>query len=124
MKYCLSSVFQQVDSAVVCLLQQPQAKSYLHSRAWEPLTHCCPSAGRRDSLDAAVSSSSITNLHCVEGAELPADLPAVAPSTPAEPYLAPSVSLGAAQQQWLDLRIQNSRRWRLPGLQCLSTSES
>uniref|UniRef100_A0A672GZC2 Coiled-coil protein 142 C-terminal domain-containing protein n=1 Tax=Salarias fasciatus TaxID=181472 RepID=A0A672GZC2_SALFA len=102
-------VFQQVDSAVVCLLQQPQAKSYQLSRAWEPLTHCCD----RDSLDAAVSSS-ITNLQCVEGAELPDDLPPVAP-----------VSLGAVQQQWLDLRIQNSaRRWRLPGLQCLSTSES
>ncbi|CAN9514542.1 unnamed protein product [Ophioblennius macclurei] len=117
-------VFQQVDSAVVCLLQQPQAKSYVLSRAWEPLTHCCPSNGSRDGLDAAVSSS-ITNLHCVEGAELPANLPAVAPSTPAEPYLAPSVPLGAAQQQWLDLRIQNNtRRWRLPGIQCLSTYES
>lgn len=39
-------------------------------------------------------------------------------------YLAPSVALGAAQQEWLDLRIHHSaRRWRLPGLQCLSKSE-
>ncbi|KAG7241640.1 hypothetical protein INR49_025402 [Caranx melampygus] len=31
------------------------------------------------------------------------------------------LALGAAQQDWLDLRIHgNSRRWRLPGLQCLS----
>ncbi|XP_061757585.1 uncharacterized protein ccdc142 isoform X4 [Nerophis ophidion] len=35
-----------------------------------------------------------------------------------------SLALGARQQQWLDLRIQNGcRRWKLPGLQCLSRSD-
>lgn len=34
-------VFQQVDSAVVCLLQQPQAKPYVQSRSWEPFSRCC-----------------------------------------------------------------------------------
>lgn len=34
-------VFQQVDSAVVCLLQQPQAKPHVQSRSWEPFTRCC-----------------------------------------------------------------------------------
>ncbi|XP_069033633.1 uncharacterized protein ccdc142 isoform X1 [Embiotoca jacksoni] len=123
-------VFQQMDSAVVCLLQQPQNKPYLQSRSWEAFTRCCPANSSRDSMDAAVGSS-ITNLR-LEGEELTltdpsavtSDLPPVDPSTPAEPYLAPSVALGAAQQDWLDLRIQNSaRRWRLPGLQCLSKSE-
>ncbi|KAM6999957.1 uncharacterized protein ccdc142 [Tautogolabrus adspersus] len=122
-------VFQQVDSAVVCLLQQPQAKPYLQSRAWEPFTHCCPTHGSRDSIDSVVGNS-ITNLRCMEGEELndptlvTSDLPAVDPSTPGEPYLAPSAALGSAQQDWLDLRIQSTvRRWRLPGLHCLSKSE-
>ncbi|XP_023273600.1 coiled-coil domain-containing protein 142-like [Seriola lalandi dorsalis] len=123
-------VFQQVDSAVVCLLQQPQAKPYLQSRTWEPFTRCCP-AGSRHSSDAAVGSS-ITNLGCVEGEDLTqadpsvmtSDLPPVDPSNPGEPYLAPSLALGPVQQEWLDLRIHGSaRRWRLPGLQCLSKSE-
>ncbi|KAI3352107.1 hypothetical protein L3Q82_020919 [Scortum barcoo] len=127
----LCGVFQQVDSAVVCLLQQPQARPYLQSRTWEPFTRCCPANSSRDSIDAMVGSS-ITNLRCVEGEDLThtdpsvvtSDLPSVDPSSPGEPYLAPSVALGAAQQEWLDLRIHSStRRWRLPGLQCLSKSE-
>lgn len=123
-------VFQQVDSAVVCLLQQPQAKPYLQSRAWEPFTHCCPSHGSRGSINSEVGSS-ITNLRCMEGEELTdpsmvtSDTPPVDPSSPGEPYLAPSAALGPAQQDWLDLRIHSSsaRRWRLPGLHCLSKSE-
>ncbi|XP_044219292.1 uncharacterized protein ccdc142 isoform X2 [Thunnus albacares] len=124
-------VFQQVDSAVICLLQQPQAKPYLQSRAWEPFTRCCPTNSSRNSINAAVKSS-ITNLRSMEGEDMThsdlsvttTDLPPVDPSTPGEPYLAPSVALGAAQQEWLDLRIHHSaRRWRLPGLQCLSKSE-
>ncbi|XP_054453519.1 uncharacterized protein ccdc142 isoform X2 [Anoplopoma fimbria] len=124
-------IFQQVDSAVVCLLQQPQAKPYLQSRAWEPFKRCCPANSSRDSLDAAVGSS-ITNLRCMEGEDLTqsdpsvvtADVPPVNPSSPGEPYLAPSLALSVAQREWLDLRIQSSaRRWRLPGLQCLSKSE-
>lgn len=125
------SVFQQVDSALLCLLQQPQAKPYLQRSAWEPFTRCCPVKSSRDSLDAAVGGN-ITNLGCVEGEELtqcdPSALASVLPpgdmSTPAEPYLAASPALGAAQQEWLDLRIHSSsRRWRLPGLQCLSKTE-
>ncbi|XP_034545551.1 uncharacterized protein ccdc142 isoform X2 [Notolabrus celidotus] len=123
-------VFQKVDSAVVCLLQQPQAKPYLQSRTWEPFTHCCPAHSSTDSIDSVVGSSSITNLRCMDGEELTdpsmvtSDLPPVDPSTPEEPYLAPSAALGSAQQDWLDLRIHSTaRRWRLPGLHCLSKSE-
>ncbi|XP_035856796.1 uncharacterized protein ccdc142 isoform X2 [Sander lucioperca] len=124
-------VFQQVDSAVECLLQQPPAKPYLQPRAWEPFTRCCPTNSSRDSVDAAVGSS-ITNLRCMEGEDLTqadpsvvtTDLPPVGPSTPGEPYLAPSLALGVSQREWLDLRIHSSiRRWRLPGLPCLSKSE-
>ncbi|KAK2849550.1 hypothetical protein Q5P01_009384 [Channa striata] len=120
-------VFQQVDSAVMCLLQQPQAKPYLQPRAWEPFTSCCPANSSRSSIDAAVGSS-ITNLRSVAGEDLTQEDPSListnGPSVDGEPYLAPSAALGAAQQEWLNLRIHSSsRRWRLPGLQCLSKSE-
>ncbi|XP_013884489.1 uncharacterized protein ccdc142 [Austrofundulus limnaeus] len=121
-------VFQQVDSAVLCLLQQPQVKPNLHYRDWEPFRHCCPSSRSRDSIDAVVGSN-ITYLGFVEGEDpdpsfVTSDLPSVDPSSPAEPYLAPSEALGAAQQDWLDLRTQSTtRRWRLPGLLCLSKTE-
>ncbi|XP_054872345.1 uncharacterized protein ccdc142 isoform X2 [Amphiprion ocellaris] len=89
-------VFQQVDSAVVCLLQQPQAKLYLQPRAWEPFKRCCPANSSRESIDASVSSS-ITNLRCMEGEDathsepsvVTTHLPPVDPSSPTEPYLAP-----------------------------------
>ncbi|XP_056295701.1 uncharacterized protein ccdc142 isoform X2 [Pseudoliparis swirei] len=124
-------VFQQVDSAVVCLLQQPQAKPYLPSRAWQPFKRCCPANSSRGSLDAAVGSS-ITNLRSMEAEDLTradpsfvtADVPPLNPSSHGEPYIVSSLALGVAQREWLDLRIQSStRRWRLPGLQCLSKSE-
>ncbi|CAL8356874.1 unnamed protein product [Merluccius merluccius] len=93
-------VFQQVDSAVVCLLQQPQAEPYLQTSGWEPFRRCCDG---RSSIDVAIGGS-ITNLDNMEG-EL-------------------ECLYSAAQQEWLDLRIHNSAsRWRLPGLQCLSKSE-
>nr|XP_057919881.1 uncharacterized protein ccdc142 [Doryrhamphus excisus]XP_057919882.1 uncharacterized protein ccdc142 [Doryrhamphus excisus] len=124
-------VFQQVDSAVLCLLQQPHVKPYLHSTAWEPFTRCCATKRSRDSLNAAVGSS-ISNLRGMAGEDMTqsnpsvvtTDIPSVDPFIPGEPYLAPSLALGASQQDWLDLRIHNGcRRWRLPGLQCLSKSE-
>ncbi|XP_047208959.1 uncharacterized protein ccdc142 isoform X3 [Girardinichthys multiradiatus] len=97
LRYHHPCVFQQVDSALLCLLQQPQAKPYLQRRAWGPFTRCCPVKGSRDSVVAAVSSN-ITNLGCVEGAEptqsdlsvATSVLSPVDTSTPAEPYLASS----------------------------------
>ncbi|KAK0154234.1 Coiled-coil domain-containing protein 142 [Merluccius polli] len=130
-------VFQQVDSAVVCLLQQPQAEPYLQTSGWEPFRRCCEYAvspttsSGRSSIDVAIGGS-ITNLDNMEGevltqcssSPLAPDAPTTAPISPSQTYLAPSLALGAAQQEWLDLRIHNSAsRWRLPGLQCLSKSE-
>ncbi|XP_053735235.1 uncharacterized protein ccdc142 isoform X2 [Synchiropus splendidus] len=121
-------VFQQMDSAVMCLLQQPQVRPYLHHRAWEPFTRCCPSKSGRASCSDAVGSS-ITNLRSMEADDIPPSDPSVVASdipsvSPPEPYLAPSAALGASQQDWLDLRIHSgARHWRLPGLHCLSKSE-
>ncbi|KAM4621363.1 uncharacterized protein ccdc142 [Polymixia lowei] len=124
-------IFQQVDSAVVCLLQQPQTKPYVQSRGWGPFRRCCPTTSTGSSIDVAVGGS-ITNLESMEGegltqsgpSLLTSDTPMAAPVPPGEPYLAPSLTLGTAQQQWMDLRIHSSSpRWRLPGLHCFSKSE-
>uniref|UniRef100_A0A3Q4ME63 Coiled-coil protein 142 C-terminal domain-containing protein n=1 Tax=Neolamprologus brichardi TaxID=32507 RepID=A0A3Q4ME63_NEOBR len=93
-------VFQQVDSAVVCLLQQPQAKPYVQPRSWEPFTRCCKChiSLQRSNVPCDISEARWACFLCAH-----------------------SLVLGAAQQDWLDLRIQTSaRRWRLP---CLSHSE-
>ncbi|XP_029917416.1 uncharacterized protein ccdc142 isoform X2 [Myripristis murdjan] len=124
-------VFQQVDSAVFCLLQQPQTKPYLQYRGWEPFRRCCPTTSSRVSTDAAIGGS-ITNLESMEGEILPqsgtsqltTDIPTMASPPPGEPYLAPSLAPGTAHQEWLDLRVHTtSPRWWLPGLHCLSRSE-
>uniref|UniRef100_A0A3P9LY74 Coiled-coil domain containing 142 n=1 Tax=Oryzias latipes TaxID=8090 RepID=A0A3P9LY74_ORYLA len=103
-------VFQQVDSVVLCLLQQPQDKSSLKSSTWEPLIRCCechtsPSTANQSGGEMTATSPQATQrAHSVLSAL--------------------STVLGPAQQDWLDLRIQSgARRWRLPGLQCLSKAE-
>ncbi|KAL0973951.1 hypothetical protein UPYG_G00213350 [Umbra pygmaea] len=115
-------VFHQVDSAIVCLLQQPVAKPYMPSRAWEPFRRCCPS--RANVVDQ--SSSSLNNFESMDlqsayqqalAQAEGSTTPDILASTPQESYLA------MAQQEWLDLRIHNSNRWKLPGLPCLTRSE-
>ncbi|XP_030002127.1 uncharacterized protein ccdc142 isoform X2 [Sphaeramia orbicularis] len=88
-------VFQQVDYALVCLLQQPQSKPYLLSRAWEPFTHCCPTTRQRDVSDAAAGSSVINfrsmdeDMAQSEPSLLTTHVPQVDPSLSGEPYLVP-----------------------------------
>lgn len=43
--------------------------------------------------------------------------PELLSTAPPESYLA------VAQQEWLDLRIRTSSRWRIPGLRCFTKSE-
>uniref|UniRef100_A0A3Q2Y1N9 Coiled-coil protein 142 C-terminal domain-containing protein n=1 Tax=Hippocampus comes TaxID=109280 RepID=A0A3Q2Y1N9_HIPCM len=103
-------VFQQVDSAVLCLLQQPQVRPYLQSRAWESFIRCCESCTVK-SIDEEITSNVqvYTRTRTWRGISQPRGC---------------SIALGASQQDWLDLRIHtSSHRWRLPGLQCLSKSE-
>ncbi|KAM9413087.1 uncharacterized protein ccdc142 isoform 1-T3 [Salvelinus alpinus] len=114
-------VFHQVDNAIVCLLQQPMAKPYMPSRGWEPFRRCCPSSANM--VDQ--SSSSLNNFEsmdlqsaCQQAlAQAEGSMsPELLASTPQESYLA------VAQQEWLDLRIHNGNRRKLPGLQCLTRS--
>ncbi|XP_060741775.1 uncharacterized protein ccdc142 [Tachysurus vachellii] len=115
-------VFHQVDSAIVCLLQQPVTKPYMPSHRWEAFRHCCPN--RAQVVDQAVGS--LNNLETIdiqaacqqaltqaEGSGSPELLS----TTPPESYLA------VAQQEWLNLRIHTSSRWRIPGLRCFTKSE-
>ncbi|XP_016330059.1 uncharacterized protein LOC107679116 isoform X2 [Sinocyclocheilus anshuiensis] len=117
-------VFHQVDNAIVCLLQQPMAKPYLPSRSWEPFRHCCPSSAQV--MDQAAGS--LNNLESMDiqaafqqaltQAESSVTPPELLSSSPPESYLA------VAQQEWLDLRIHSSSRWKLPVLHCFTKSKS
>ncbi|XP_026864438.2 uncharacterized protein ccdc142 [Electrophorus electricus] len=104
-------VFHQVDSAIVCLLQQPVAKPYMPLRRWPLFRSCCQN--RAEVVDQAAGS--LNNLetmdiqaacHQVEGSVTPK----LVSTAPPESYLA------VAQQEWLDLRIHNGCRWKIPGL--------
>ncbi|XP_056099048.1 uncharacterized protein ccdc142 isoform X1 [Rhinichthys klamathensis goyatoka] len=117
-------VFHQVDSAIVCLLQQPVAKPYLPSRSWEPFRHCCPNS-------AQVMDQAAGALHNLESMDVQAAWHQAL--TRAESSLTPDLLtpppescesyLASAQQEWLDLRIHTGSRWKLPGLQCFSRAE-
>ncbi|KAI1883848.1 hypothetical protein AGOR_G00236250, partial [Albula goreensis] len=115
-------VFHQVDSAIVCLLQQPVAKSYIPSRGWEPFRRCCPNntslvdpgSGSLNSLES-MDIQAARNQALNEAEESLS--PRVLATSPPESYLAIS------QQEWLALRIHNGTRWKLPGLHCLNKSE-
>ncbi|KAJ8367651.1 hypothetical protein AAFF_G00313810 [Aldrovandia affinis] len=113
-------VFQQVDSAIVCLLQQPVAKPYTPSRGWEPFRRCCPnSSSLVDPGAGSLSSLESMDMQAARNQALTAAEESLGPRRPAaplQPYLAVS------QQEWLALRIHSSVRWKLPGLRCLSKS--
>lgn len=49
-------VFQQMDSAILCLLQQPSGKAYLSSHPWPSLRQCCES-GRGHGWEPPAHSS-------------------------------------------------------------------
>ncbi|XP_031443352.1 uncharacterized protein ccdc142 isoform X1 [Clupea harengus] len=120
------NVFQQVDGAIVCLLQQPMNKPpyMMPSRAWEPFRHCCPSITQVDQAAGSLNNLDSMDVQaaCQEGSltqqaqdSLTSEL--VSASLP-DSYLP------LAQQEWLDLRIHNSSRWKLPGLHCFTRTES
>ncbi|MCJ8733867.1 hypothetical protein PDJAM_G00228600 [Pangasius djambal] len=115
-------VFHQVDSAIVCLLQQPVAKAYMPSLRWEPFRHCCPNRAQVvDQADGSLNNLETIDIQAACHQALTRAEGSVSPellsTAPPESYLA------VAQQEWLDLRIHTSSRWRIPGLRCLTKSE-
>ncbi|XP_062856392.1 uncharacterized protein ccdc142 [Trichomycterus rosablanca] len=116
-------VFHQMDCAIVCLLQQPVAKTYMPSVRWEPFRHCCSntaqvvdqSLGSLNDLET-MDNQATTCQHALTGVG-GSVTPELGSTAPPESYLA------VAQQEWLDLRIHTGSRWRIPGLRCFSKSE-
>ncbi|XP_048826234.1 uncharacterized protein ccdc142 isoform X3 [Brienomyrus brachyistius] len=115
-------VFHQVDSAIVCLLQQPVTKPYLPRRGWEPFRLCCPN--RSHPFDAAAGSLSSLESMDIQAARTQALteaqgslVPHLLPTSPSQSYLA------ASQQEWLALRVSSAPHWRIPGLRCMIKAE-
>ncbi|XP_061296996.1 coiled-coil domain-containing protein 142 isoform X1 [Pezoporus flaviventris] len=110
------SVFQQMDGAILCLLQQPGAAARAGARPWNSLRHCCsdngshppePAAGILQGLDTLEAPVPVAPAPCPAGA-----------AGPARPGV-PESYLSGRQQQWLALRLHRARRWRVPGLPCI-----
>ncbi|XP_075355474.1 coiled-coil domain-containing protein 142 [Mycteria americana] len=110
-------VFQQMDGAILCLLQQPGGAAGAAPRPWHSLRRCCSdNGGHAQEPDAG-------NLHGLETLEVPtaSGTPPSAPGAEAPVRLrsgVPESYLSGSQQQWLSLRLHRARRWRVPGLPC------
>ncbi|KAM5250262.1 coiled-coil domain-containing protein 142 isoform 2-T2 [Hipposideros larvatus] len=114
------SVFQQLEGALLCLLQQPLPKTQVHRRPT-----CCCACNEVQTLDLPSS-----NLNSLESMEPPLR-PAAPPAQTAELLStlwgrgpSPQVYLVGNQQAWLALRQHQHPRphWHLPFLSCLGTS--
>ncbi|XP_054058338.1 coiled-coil domain-containing protein 142 isoform X2 [Rissa tridactyla] len=115
-------VFQQMDGAILCLLQQPGGLAGVPPRPWHSLRHCCSDNGAQPQEPAAGS------LHGLETLEVPGAAAGTPPSTPDAEVPGrlrsgvPESYLSGSQQQWLSLRLHRARRWRVPGLPCVGNS--
>uniref|UniRef100_A0A8B9U969 Coiled-coil domain containing 142 n=1 Tax=Anas zonorhyncha TaxID=75864 RepID=A0A8B9U969_9AVES len=114
-------VFQQMDSAILCLLQQPSGKAYLASQPWPSLRQCC---SNNSAHTQELGASSLHSLETLEAPGAAAGPPPASPSTeaPGRPRAPPESYLAGSQQQWLSLRLRGARRWRVPGLPCMAKS--
>ncbi|KAJ1212017.1 hypothetical protein NDU88_007363 [Pleurodeles waltl] len=115
-------VFQHADNAIICLLQQPTSKTYMPSEAWHPFRNCCAcnhhedfNSGSLNSLESldiqTVRNGTVLEAHSSATADL---LSKMRSSSNPESYLMVN------QQGWLSLRLHRGRRWRMPGLSCVS----
>ncbi|XP_016278857.2 coiled-coil domain-containing protein 142 isoform X1 [Monodelphis domestica] len=112
-------VFQRVDGALLCLLQQPLPGSRTYRGS-----PCCCSCNRIQTPELPSSSlNSLENLEppplrsgvtLVQTAQLLNTLRGGGPS--------PEAYLAGNQQAWLALRHHRSPRWNLPGFLCMRTS--
>lgn len=114
------SIFQRLDGALLCLLQQPLPKTQVHRRP-----PCCCACNEVQTLD--LPSSSLNSLESLEPPLRPGAPPAQTAqllSTLWGGGPSPQVYMVGNQQAWLALR-QHQRphpRWHLPFLSCLGTS--
>ncbi|XP_076690026.1 coiled-coil domain-containing protein 142 isoform X4 [Callospermophilus lateralis] len=112
------SIFQQLDGALLCLLQQPLPKTRVHRRP-----PCCCVCNEVQATEWP--SSTLNNLESLEP-----PLRSGAPPAQTSQLLStlrgggpsPEAYLVGNQQAWLALRLNQHPRWQLPFLSCLGTS--
>uniref|UniRef100_A0A8D2CAA7 Coiled-coil domain containing 142 n=1 Tax=Sus scrofa TaxID=9823 RepID=A0A8D2CAA7_PIG len=112
------SIFQQLDGALLCLLQQPLPKTQIHRR---PL--CCCACNEVQTME--LPSSSLNSLESLEPPLRPGATPAQTPqllSTLWGGGPSPEAYLVGNQQAWLALRQHQHPRWHLSFLSCLGAS--
>ncbi|XP_075004356.1 coiled-coil domain-containing protein 142 isoform X6 [Calonectris borealis] len=115
-------IFQQMDGAILCLLQQPGGAAGVPPRPWHSLRHCCSDNG------AHAQEPGTGSLHGLETLEAPAAAAGTPPSAPGAEVPTrlrsgvPESYLSGSQQQWLSLRLHRARRWRVPGLPCIGNN--
>ncbi|XP_021510415.1 coiled-coil domain-containing protein 142 isoform X2 [Meriones unguiculatus] len=112
-------IFQRLDGALLCLLQQPLPKNPVHRR--HP---CCCFCNEVQTTELPTSS-----LNSLENLAPPPLRPVVSPaqtthllSTLGGGGPSPEAYLAGNQQAWLALRLHQHSRWHLPFLSCLGTS--
>ncbi|XP_070235938.1 coiled-coil domain-containing protein 142 isoform X2 [Bos mutus] len=112
------SIFQRLDGALLCLLQQPLPKTQVHRR----LPRCCAC---NEVQTMELPSSSLNSLESLE----PPLRPGVFPTQTAQLLStlwgggpSPDAYLVGNQQAWLALRQHQHPRWHLSFLSCLGTS--
>uniref|UniRef100_A0A2K5E997 Coiled-coil domain containing 142 n=1 Tax=Aotus nancymaae TaxID=37293 RepID=A0A2K5E997_AOTNA len=112
------SIFQQLDGALLCLLQQPLPKTHVHRR-----TPCCCACHEVQTTE--LPSSCLNSLESLEPPLQPGTSPAQTAqlqSTLGGGGPSPKAFLVGNQQAWLALRQHQRPRWHLPFLSCLGTS--
>ncbi|XP_078409511.1 uncharacterized protein ccdc142 isoform X1 [Cetorhinus maximus] len=116
-------VFHQVDNAIICLLQQPTRRVYFPSNAWEPFRSCCSSStrtvdfshGSLSSLDSLDLRTERTRANFQPKASTGSELLSKIRATGhPESYLAVN------QEEWLALRADRNRRWKVLHLPCMN----
>lgn len=119
------SIFQRLDGALLCLLQQPLPKKPVHRR---PPCCCCCNEVQTTELPTS-SLNSLENL-------APPLRPGLSPAQNMHLLStlgggggggggggpSPEAYLAGNQQAWLALRLHQHPRWHLPFLSCLGTS--
>nr|XP_030733501.1 coiled-coil domain-containing protein 142 isoform X1 [Globicephala melas] len=112
------SIFQRLDGALLCLLQQPLPKTQVHRGP-----PCCCACNEVQAME--LPSSSLNSLESLEPPLRPGALPAQTAqllSTLWGEGPSPEAYLVGNQQAWLALRQHQHPRRHLPFLSCLRTS--
>ncbi|XP_062430807.1 coiled-coil domain-containing protein 142 isoform X2 [Rhea pennata] len=94
---------------------QPSGKAYLPSHTWQSLRQCCSNDGPREP-----GAGSLNGLESLEAAGAAEGAAGGAPCPGRLRSGAPESYVSGSQQQWLSLRLRGPRRWRVPGLPCVT----